>query len=147
MKYFILASCMAYTAMASVTLDATEEDIRAFSTEDQRKWFDLAFEHRLTLEKTATQQQGVTDGLKKELEQKKAVIDNSVDVLGKMLATNAQVEEWLNGTNDLKEIGPPNHWESGLMVNDAILNYWNKNRKHHIATNFKGEYYFVNVMK
>ena len=110
MKSFILASSMAYTAMASVTLEAKEEDIRAFSIEDQKKWFELAFEHRLTLEKTATSQQAVTDALDKELKDKKAVIDNSVDVLTKMLATNAQVEEWLNGTNDLKEIGPPRHW-------------------------------------
>ena len=54
MKFILLTSSMALGAMANVTLEDAEDQIRGYGTDDQRKWFDLAFEYRLKLQKQET---------------------------------------------------------------------------------------------
>ena len=144
-------SALLMIAQASVDVWSTEEQVRAFDTDSQREWFNLAFKERIDLEKAANTHKATDEAIEKELEEKKGIIASSVNVLEQMMATNQEVETWL-GISDLKGVEtaqatpatpatPPKEpvpslddnpkWKDGKYYtgDDAIAKIWDS-RKH-----------------
>ena len=132
---------MAAVSAAVPDIYCTEDELRTFlgenNIDETRIWFDKAFEARNDLGEAKDGHDEKAKEIADELAGKQKAIDNSVDVLGSMMATNVQVEEWLNGVKAIKQdfISADNIW-GPWVCSSREQEVW-ATRKHTFEIEFK----------